>query len=255
MALMTSRLTEKGQQHARHLTAGEHAHGQVDLLPQPASADKAHHHRRTHCALPAIDGVGHQFRDGTRQDAIAECRQPATAALHQGMRGTLVDRLEDFRIDLAEHAAVSDGDGQYTRSRPQAHGANEQQCPDDFRHAAQKDQQAPHRHAHQARPPARSAAPGCRAQRQGAAGQKAGGDRQQQRQGHAGGGNGQGLQGRGVQQLEELGIVRRRPEGAGEVGDLLTVFRLQQDPRVQLAQLQPWPQHGQGKQREQQPRQ
>ncbi|EXF45186.1 hypothetical protein BAY1663_02398 [Pseudomonas sp. BAY1663] len=44
-----------------------------------------------------------------------------------------VDRLEDLRVDLAEHAGIGDGDGQHAGGRPQAHGADEQQRPDDFR--------------------------------------------------------------------------------------------------------------------------
>ena len=53
------------------------------------------------------------------------------------MGRALVDRFEDFRVDLTEHAGVGDGNRQHASRRPKANGAHEQQSPDDLRHAAQ----------------------------------------------------------------------------------------------------------------------
>src|SRR5690606_28346112 len=94
------------------------------------------------------------------------------------------------------------------------------QGPDDFRHAAQENQQAAYRPAQGLAEGAGTTAAGGRRQRQRAAGEQGGRHRYQQRQGHAGGGDGQGLQGGGKQQVEELAIVLRWPEGGDEAAHL-----------------------------------
>jgi hypothetical protein len=103
----------------------------------------------------------------------------------------LVDRLEDFRIDLAEHAAVGDGDGQHPAvgPRPTARTNSSAQTISGTLRRKISSPRTGQRRAPSRLPCRQDAAATARGW---PAGWPA---RQQQRQGHAGGGDGQGLQG------------------------------------------------------------
>src|SRR5690606_20406791 len=230
---------------------------------------------------------------GVGQYAVAEGAQTPGAGLQQGMHRPAVHRLEDLRIDLAEHAGIGDGNRQYAGGGAQAHGADKQQGPDDFRDAAQENQQRAHRPAQRLAQHAGATAPGGSGQGQGPAGQQPGGNRHHQRQGHAGGsdrpglqggskqqpqaiGSGrrwpdsadaaaqparaggsdrQGLQGGIKQQSQEIGGVRWWPESGDEAAHLALAVGSQQHAQIQLGELDARPQQGQGHSGQQQPRQ
>ncbi|EEF27345.1 conserved hypothetical protein, partial [Ricinus communis] len=116
---------QEHQQDAGDFAAGEHAQRQIHLLTEPAGADETHHHRRTHRAFPAIDGIRDEFASGIGQHAIEECDKPRCARAEQRARRPRVDRFENFRVDLAEHAGISHGDRKHTGAGAKSHRAHE----------------------------------------------------------------------------------------------------------------------------------
>lgn len=94
-----------------------------------------------------------------------------------------------------------------------------------------------------------------RRERQGAGRQQCGGKRQEPGQGHAGGGDGEGFQGRAAEQGEKLGIVRRRPEAGEKTAHGACVVAAEQAGDIQFAEAQPRPEQQQRGQGQQQARQ
>ena len=94
-------------------------------------ADKTHYHRGPHCTLPAVKAIGCQLLCCIGQQTIKEDGDARAAALQQCPSGGLIHRLEYLGVDLAEHAAVGNGNGQYAGGWAQAYGPHEQQCPND----------------------------------------------------------------------------------------------------------------------------
>ena len=128
---------DEGGEDARRFAAIEHLHRLVHQLAEAAGADEAHHHRGTDRAFPAIDGVGDEFAGRLRQEAVEQRQRARRAVLAQGVGWAAVDRFEDFGIDLAQHAAVGQAEGEYAGSRPEAEDAHEDERPDELGHAAQ----------------------------------------------------------------------------------------------------------------------
>ena len=112
------------------LAAVQHLHGLIHELAEAAGADEAHHHGGADGAFPAIDGVGNQFPRCLGQKAVEDGQRPAGAAAAQGLGRPSIDGFEDFRIDLGQHAAVGQPQGQHPRRRPETEDAHENQRPD-----------------------------------------------------------------------------------------------------------------------------
>ncbi len=130
---------DKGQQQGHHLATGKHAQGELELLAEPAGTDEAHDDGGAQGALPAVDGVGEQLLAHRGQHAVPECLQPATTAQQQGAGRLQGAALHDLVVNLGQHAAVADRDGQDGGQRPEPGQAHEQQRPDELGQAAQHD--------------------------------------------------------------------------------------------------------------------
>ncbi|MNS23979.1 hypothetical protein D3C72_558100 [compost metagenome] len=217
---------DEGQQQGHHLAAGKHAQREFELLAEPAGADEAHDDGGAQGTLPAIDGVGEQLLTHRRQHAVPERLQAAAAAEQQGTGRLQGAALHDLVVDLGQHAAVADGDGQDGGERPEPGEAHEQQRPDELGQAAQQDGDEP---AEGAQGAAQRAGDGAQlGQRQGAGAEQGERNAEQQGAGQPQGRHGQALQGGGQGQGEKALIKAGWPAGGEEVAHLPPALAVEQ---------------------------
>ena len=86
--------------------------GGVRLLAEPPAPTKPHDDGGARGALPAIDGVGGSSWRTAGAARHTRRLQPAAAARAAGRGPVQGAALHDLVVDLGQHAAVADGDGQ-----------------------------------------------------------------------------------------------------------------------------------------------
>ena len=142
-----------------------------------------------------------------------------------------IDRFENFGIDLGQHAAIGQTERQHAGRRAEAENADEKQCPDQFRNAAQEGQQAARYGVER-----RLFAPGTGREIAHRYGDQAG-------QRHAGRGDGQGFERCLGEVADELGPGFERQETRQEVADDLEVARIEQGAGFDGGRLKQWPEN------------
>ena len=143
-----------------------------------------------------------------------------------------VAAFQNIAVNLAQHAAVSEGNRQHPRRRPQTDHAHEDQRPHQLGDAAQHDQH-PAQQLPQQRRQRRHAA-GQRRDRQGPRRQQRGGYRHHQRQRDAGGGDGHGAPGLACHQEQEIPVRRGREKRRQKRQRRPAALRIEQYPGPEL---------------------
>src|SRR6056297_1513918 len=138
------------EDHEEHLVVKLRAEALDQDHADAARANDAEDRGRARVAFPEIEALGDEHRQHLRQVAVADHREGTGPGCAHALHLLAVDVLDRLGIELGQRAEIRDEDREHTGQRPEPHGADEDEAPDQLVDAAQDVEEPPHHLPHDA---------------------------------------------------------------------------------------------------------